>query len=266
MADFSWKRAFKHAAIPCVLAIVGLAALSTQVEDPEKLGEASAKPLLLLLGVCIGVSYLFQQGRRKQALAVALAFVALIGGIVAFAVLDRPHQHPLTAADRAPLVDVTEDGTRWLRHPTLGFAIHHPGAGFVAQPEAAAMIPTSDPRSVYYVYANAERDTILVVNVLFDLGASRDSFEDAFRGIETGMRESVLANLGSGVTVNIVDRQTNSSGERAEMSMHALIGQGHFRVHAFALHPSGKPSYVVGLSVISTTPDALANVLAQVRG
>jgi hypothetical protein len=264
MADFSWKRAFKHAAIPCVLAIGGLAALSTRVKDPEKLGEDSAKPLLVLLGVCLGVSYLFQQGRRKQALAVALAFVALIGGLVAWGFANR--SRPLTAADRAPLVDVTEDGMRWLRHPTLGFAIHHPGAGFVEEPSAVAMIPSRDDHSVYYAYANAEHDTILVVNVLHDLGASRESFEQAFHGIETGIRESVLAKFGSAVTVNIVDRQTMWFGDRGEMSLHAVIGQGHFRVHAFAMHPSDKPPYVVELSVISATPDALASVLAQIRG
>jgi hypothetical protein len=264
MAEFSWKRAFKHAAIPCVLAVGGLAALSTQVKDPEKLGEDSAKALLVLLGVCLGASRLWQLGQRKAAVGVAVAFVALIGGIVAFGFANR--SHPLTAADRAPLVDVTEDGARWLRHPTLGFSIHHPGAGFVEQPAAVATIPNRDDRSVYYAYTNAEHDTILVVNVLHDLGATRESFEDAFHGIETGIRESVLANLGSGVTVNIVDRQTMWFGDHGEMSMHAVIGQGHFRVHAFAMHPSGKPPYVVSLSVISATPDALANVLAQIRG
>src|SRR6186997_1512965 len=78
---------------------------------------------------------------KRALLHAALAFiVAVVIGAPAFAAFGSADSTarlaaPLTAAERAPLVEVDEGGQRRLRHPAFGFSLLHPGSGFREAPE-----------------------------------------------------------------------------------------------------------------------------------
>jgi hypothetical protein len=267
MPSFSWRRAAKHVAIPIVLVIVAMAALSTQAANPEKFGEACGQFLVFVLVVALAASYLAQTGRRRAAIGVSVAAVVAIGGLVVAIVATRPTHAKLSASDRMPLVESTEAGQRWLRHPALGFAFHHPGAGFVEAPQYADIMRASDrdAGSMYYAYADEQPSAILIVGMLAGMGDSRDSLEHSLDGIERGLRKSLASQLGSGVSIAISDRQVIWDDHRREATMHATIEGAHYRVHMFALQPTGKPPLVVALMVMSSDADALADVLTSLR-
>jgi hypothetical protein len=252
--SFSWKRGLKHAAIPSALFVVAGAVLATQSRDPEKLGEGMGRLLFVLIAVALGASYLWQTGKRRIALAVGIGFGALICGLTAAALATRPAHRPLA---RVPLLDVTEGGTRWLRHPALGFAVKHPGADYVEAPELAAVMGSGDPDTVYYAYTDSARTAVLAIGVMNDIGATRATLDDAMQGIERGLRAQAGA-------MSIADRQLTWDDHHHEARLHAVIGGAHYRVAAFAL-PERSPPLVVVINVISQDPDALADVLLALR-
>jgi hypothetical protein len=253
-ANFSWKRGLKHAAIPAALFLVAGAALATQSRDPEKLGEGMGRLLIVVIGAALGASYLWQTGKRRIALAVGIGVCALIGGLTAASLATWHAHRPLV---RVPLLDVTEDGTRWLRHPELGFAVKHPGADYIEAPELAAVMGNGDPDTVYYAYADAARTAVLTIGVMNDIGATRAALDDAIVGIERGLRAQVGA-------TSIVDRQLMWDDHHHEARLHAMIASAHCRVAAFAF-PGRSPPLVVVVNVISQAPDALADVLRALR-
>jgi hypothetical protein len=171
-ATYSWKKALAHAGIAAVVVVAAGAALvaTHRASDSERFGEGVGRFAAFVGLASYGISYLLQTGRRAAGLGVLITLVAAIAGLGVVVYLSSP-RFALTAADRAPLV---VDGDR-LRHPTLGFSIHNPGASFQPAPQWAEMIsPIGDgPEGTYDCYVNAGMppSVVLVVTVFPSQGA-----------------------------------------------------------------------------------------------
>jgi hypothetical protein len=253
--DFSWKRAIKHAAIPCLLVFVAGLALGVNSADPEKAGEGVGRFLVVVFGVSAGVSYLVQTGRKKAAIGVAVGSVALVVlAVVALWNEGGGHRKP-PPGFRAPML-ATSDGR--LEQPGLGFSIPHPGSGFIEKPELAAMASGAgaDRDAMYYAYADTGPTAVLVVTITADVMSNRVDLERFADGVERGFqKEAIKVGSAPPLVRNIV-----WTSERRDVTMSGKAGEGSYRVRVFA-----RPRYTLAITVASSDPTALAPVLDDVR-
>lgn len=256
---FSWKRAFKHAAIPCALVFVAGMALSMKAADPEKLGEGTGQFMVVVFLASVGASYLVQIGRKRTAIALAAGFVALVVAAV-IAVWPEGHRK-LPAGFRAPLMETSDGGQRRLEQPALGFSIRHPGEGFVEKPDYAARAAAAsrDPDTLFYAYARTEPTAILLVTLTADVSTTRASLEQFLDGIDHGVRESARKQLGSAAPPALA-RDVVWTDRRHEASLSGAVGDVGYRVRVFA-----RPRFTLAVMVMSSDPAALAPVLDDVR-
>lgn len=191
-AGFAWKRGLKHiGAVLGVLLVAGAVVAATWAKDPEKFGEGMGRFMVFAGLVTYGVSYLWQTGRRRWAMAAAGGFVALVAGLTVAVVLNLPKE--LTATEKAPLRQTTRDGRDMLEHPALGFRIAHPGAGFEdIDAEARRAVEQAFPGRndvTGWAWRNeASGDGLIVLLVKDDIGG-REGFAGLVRGLSESMAE-----------------------------------------------------------------------------
>jgi hypothetical protein len=268
MATYSWKRGLLHGLIWVVLVIAagGIIAASAGNADPEKIGEGTGRFALFALVLGVGISYLFQTGKRTLGWVAAAILFAGIAGLTVFAITyEREPAPPLTASDRAPLELVEVGGERRLRHPAFGFSILHPGPTFTMSPEMAGQMKKAlnDPSTQFHAWADMGAGSILVVGLVNGRGTSREDLERTIDGFEKGMTEAAGGKPAAGVVVKRESREV--SWERRQARLHTTVTmdavKAHVRVTAHGIEPAGKPPAIVVLISFATQTDALTGVL-----
>jgi hypothetical protein len=263
---FRWKRGLLHAAIPFALVIAAglVALLATNPVDPDKAGEGIGRFAFFAFLAGLGVSYLAQTGRRKAALWTGLGLVAVIAAVTVSVIAASRGNAPkrLSAADRAPLVEIEAAGAHRLQHPTLGFSILRPPASYRDSPTMLAMMGPAirDPDSVYYAFAETPPQAGLIVGVMSNLGESRAAFQHVIDGIRSGLADSARS---QSETITYERNEITGSDAHLEAHVHALFGAIHIQVNAYSVHPQGRGTVIVSVTVIAPEPTTLADVLAS---
>jgi hypothetical protein len=252
---FSGKRAAKHAALAFVLVIVagGIVTAAADVADPEKFGEGTGKFSVFAAALAFGVSWMFQTGRKVGAWSVIIGFVGLVAAVVVLIVSAPPYKRALDLArHRGPLV---RDGAQ-LRHPTLGFTVASPGAGYEENADAARMMGTGKDVQTY-AYMDGDRD-VFIVEILaqpLDSCAAVTGFLD---GANTAMGHKVADALAT--QLSIVDRRTIGSGTHCDATEHLAISDLHVRFHVYP-----RPTYAVLVASMSRDEHALEAAVDSLR-
>lgn len=267
MAAFSWKRGLKHAVLPFLLVIVaaGVVFAVRPPKNPEKFGEGIGQLAAVIGALAFGASYLGQTGRRVGAILLSIVIVGSLGALAAVFVIEAPKRQVLSEADRRSLVESSDGGERWLRHPTLGFAIHHPGEGFAEAPQFASMLEAKGggDDTVYYAYADAQPTAVLVVGVALARIDSSEDFARTVDDIESGIRDSA-AKQAPDAKLEVVEHTIDWDSGR-DARIHVVFAGAHMRLHVFARKRVDGASYVVILGAMSQSADALDNVIRELR-
>ena len=246
---FRWKRGLLHALIPFGLAVAGGLVLLLVVHpaDPEKLGEGVGRFGAACFVAGLGISYLAQTGRKKAALTASLALVAGVGTLVALLLVTMSDAKPVpTARDRAPLLEVSLDGKPHLKHPTLGFTLLRPPAGYHESPAMAAAMGAQDPGTITHAYAEDPPRAGLVVSVLFGVSDLRESVRDVKRGLESAMASQ------AGPDAKIVYARDDIAAEAAHL--HAVVNNAiHIHIDAYALHDRDAVAMIMAVAGDATT-------------
>lgn len=267
MAAFSWKRGLKHAVLPFLLVIVaaGVVVVVRPPKNPEKFGEGTGQFAFVIGALAFGASYLAQTGRRAAALVVAVATFGLLFAITSVVVFGWTNHPKLDPRDRVPLVEYSDNGERWLRHPTLGFALRHPGEGFKEAPQFAGLMArgAGSDDTLYYAYADAEPSAILMVGIAPEGADSAEDLGKTVDGIERGMRDSA-AKQTPDAKLEVIERTISWDSGR-DARLHIALAGAHMRLHVFARkRPDGTP-YIVILGAMSKSADALEREIAELR-
>jgi hypothetical protein len=253
-----WRRVIAHAAIAFVVlaALGGMGAATFASLSPYEAGRVGGT-VAAVGAVAAGIaSYLTQLG---AALVVRLAAVVAVVGV---AVLARvvPHRAAtesaldFAAVDRAPLV---EEASR-LRHPTLGFSIARPPAGFVDAPRLAAAFARTG--GFAYAYTDpASREGLFVL-----VGRGRDGSRADLTAQLLSMRNGIgdrAHEVGSAVHVEIAEQNVTGDDQHLEGHFHAIISGRHMRA---IVHPLRHDGAWVFVTILVTSADA--NALSDVLG
>ncbi len=216
------------------------------MKDPHRFGEGLGRLLVFAALVTAGLSYLWQHGKRRLAIAIAVGVVALITAIT-WTLLGTfgagATVTPLTAAERAPLT--LSRGK--LEHPTLHFTLEAPGVDFTlagdegARAIAAAMPGRDDVTGwLYRCPATGEAVLVMLFKSVLD---SRQGLE----GLVDGFRQSLLSAGGAAPTL-AGDGVVWTASERSA-SFTATLPNGPTVVCRFV----AGPTYVAG--VMATLAD-----------
>jgi uncharacterized membrane protein YgdD (TMEM256/DUF423 family) len=270
--SWSWKRSLLHAALAFGVAVAIGAAAFAVLQRPEsnatKFGEGVGRLSVFTAAVVFAASWLRQTGRRRAAIGLVAGFVALLGGLFAvLTVLPRgPGAHrvrALSSADRAPLVVVEAGGQRRLRHPTLGFSLLHPGAGFRDAPEvAAAMSDGRDPDAINYGFQEPASQSALVVSVMYGMGGSREKLSEHLDGVQRGVAGSVVGKS----DLRWLNKEISWDDHRhvGRLSV-SIAGQTRMELASYSVAPAGGDPFIVNLFVMTRQPDRFADLLASFR-
>ncbi len=251
---FRWKRGLLHALIPFGLAIAAglVLLLVTDPVDPDKLGEGVGRFGAACFVAGLGISYLAQTGKQRAAVVASIALVAGIGVLVALIVVTKPPARAhATARDRAPLREVSIGGAPHLEHPTFGFTLLRPPAGYHDSPALAATMGLQDPDTISYAYAEEPPQGGLVVSVLLgdrDLPAS-------VRGVRKGLESAMTAQLGPEAKLRYVRDEIGVD----EAHVYAVVNDAlHLHINAYQLRDRDA---IVMVVVVGATATQLADVL-----
>lgn len=252
-SEFRWGRAALHAVLALVLVIAVTSALAAiyDVADPQRFGEGVGRLSLFMMLGAVGVSYLFQTGRRAAAgivggLMLTLLVVLVVATMMVMANRDEP-------AEPMPAVELVREGSM-LRHPTRGFSIPDPGPAFAPQPELAASQIPPTPDSHAWVYADTAQGEALIL--ILDSGGATDSktFEEFFGGVLRGQRSAMDD---AGMAVEERERWVKWDDRRAHAYL--VVSQTlHLRVDAFGLE-EGEALVVVSSALQEERFAALAD-------
>jgi hypothetical protein len=269
-ASVSWGRALVHAVLAFVAVLAGGAVLAGVLgmagSDAHEAGQSIGRLAGLMAAAAFGGSYLLQTRRRGAALALAIAFVALVGAGVAAGIMNRsPHRDSsLTAAEKAPLVIADEDGERRLRHPGLGFSIMHPGPKFLEAPELAKPKPgrKHDDTTQEYAFADREGRSVLLVSVMKGMGGTRDKLTEHLDGVQRGF----VGSLPEGAPLHWEDKQVRWTDERREVRLVGAFGSGMgVQIAAYSMIRDGQEPFIVNVMMIAPDADRYASVTESFR-
>jgi hypothetical protein len=257
---WSWRRALAHAlvALGVVVAAGALLVAVGAVPEPQRFGEGLGRFGLLAMAVTAGVSYLAQTGRRRAAWGLALGTAGLLGLVTALLLgaLRADRSAALTATERADLQLEVRDGERWLTHPTLGFALRHPGPSFEPAQEVATAMASADADDGMATWGFVDRHTgeALAVMAVKGIESRRD-----LDGFLKGFRDS-LEGAGGRIEREDVAWDDARREVRLEMSI-----EGEARVSIRALGATRGPDRTAFLiATLATTDDpARAAVLVE---
>ena len=179
-----------------------------------------------------------------------------MGLVVALVVTKEPARRHATASDRAPLREVSIGGAPHLQHPTLGFTLLRPPAGYHGpRPALAAAMGIQDPDTISYAYAEEPPQGGLVISVLLgdhDLPAS-------VRGVRKGLEAAMTSQMGP--DAKLVYARDEVGAEEAHI--YAIVsGALHLHINAYQLRDRDAVVMVVG---VGATDTQLADVLASFK-
>lgn len=191
---FSWAKALlwlggvESAYFGIVLVLGASGATSGEFET---LGRRAAPIFVMALPVGVLLaSYTWQlDGRRAGMKAGALVALVVSAWTTAIVVSIRASAAQKAAArsiERRP-VELSLDGRRWIRHPFLGFELHHPGEAFRTgglNTFDALQLPIALQRTTW-TWADDREARVLLLVAASGPGASRERFE-AFWSSLTG--------------------------------------------------------------------------------
>lgn len=251
---WSTKRAWKHVGLFLLLALVIAAAGAPWVKDPHRYGQGVGRFMLFLGAGVFGLSVLWQTGKRRLAVGLAVGGVALVGGLTAFLVsAAAPTQRPIAEKDRGPL----ERSGDVLRHPSLGFSFELPRVGYddVTERGRETVSQTFAGRRDIAAWAWQESATgfmtmALLVNETWGGPEELSGFSNGFRSA-----------IGAGGPVTTVEE--SSTWERAERGDLIVVKDpsGVFMAVRFRV----AESYAVGLVVSGKDADSVkARVLTLI--
>jgi hypothetical protein len=270
--SWSWKRALLHAGLAfgavVALGAAAFAVLQRPESNASKFGEGVGRLSVFTAAVVFGTSWLGQSGRRRAAIGLVAGFVALVGGLFAVITLTPRgpgghHARALSAADRAPLVVITEGGQPRLRHPTLGFSLSHPGPAFRDAPEVAvAMSDVRDPDAINYGFQEPGSQSALVVSVMYGMGGSRAALSEHLDGVQRGLAGSPVGKSDLRVLKKEVTWDDHRHLGRLSVS---IAGEMHVELASYSVVPVEGDPYIVNLFVMTRQPDRFADLLASFR-
>jgi len=256
----SWQRVLGPAvaALGVIVAVGAAVVAADVVQDPQRFGEGLARLALVSMLIAGAVSYLAQLGRRRTAVAVAVGSVALLGLVTGLLVgtWDDAPANPLTPAERSDLRIEVRDDRRWLAHPTLGFAVRHPGPSFEPAREVAVAMANADADDGMATWGFVDRHTGEALAVMAVKGIeSRQDLE----GFLKGFRDSL------GSAGGRIDREEVAWGaDRREVRLDMVI-DGEARVSIRALGAPLGPDRAPFLVAILATTDDPARAAALVE-
>ena len=252
-AGFSWRRGLLAGAPIAALTIGYFAWLRRSAPSPEAALRGWWVIALLVLGeivLSLGTSYLSQTGRKEIAKLVSVgAALALLGGVWWYG--HRPGSTVFTDEERAAFVI----GEQRLVHPTLGFSVLNPGPGFVATGSQAFR-----SNAQFYVFTDRAAGEALTIGLFKGQGDSAHSLRELVYSMAG--QASALAG-GSGARVRVVQLDVPET-DPPRGDLHAIIGAGkHYRLRAYGWNRPGKAPIAVMIAILSSSPDAHADVLAS---
>jgi hypothetical protein len=208
------------------------------------------------IAAALAGEYLRRTGRVVAGKLLAFAGMAwLLGGCALLAA--KTNTTTLTDAERAPFVSVDDGGQRWLRHPTLGFSVLHPGPGFQAERAVAFRRDAQ-----FYSFIDPGERERLVIGLFKGQGESSVSLRTL---LETMSRQADTLGGGAQAPARVVELET-SPGEPPRGVLHLVLGDGrHFRTTAYGWRSPDGTSFATLVAVIAQAPDASADVLASFR-
>ena len=267
---FSWKRGLLHAVLALVAVVVFGAALAgvlgMEGAAAREAGQAIGRLAGIIGGAAFGGSYLFQTRRRAGALALGLAFVALVGAGIVGGMMKRGRNRntSLTAEEKAPMVIADEDGERRLRHPGFGFSLLHPGPKFLEAPELVKPKPGQkhDDTTQEYGFADREDNAVLLVSVMKGMGGTREQLVAHVDGVQRGFVESLPA----AGPLHWGDKQvTWTDGEKRARLEGSFGADMRLELTAYSiLRPDHEP-FIVNVMMISPDAERFANVTGSLR-
>jgi hypothetical protein len=216
--------------------------------------------LVLVIGPDIALvlagDYLQRTGRVAVGKLLAFAGLAwLLGGCALLAA--KTSAVTFTDAERAPFVTVEEDGRRWLRHPTLGFSVLHPGPGFSAERSEAFRQDAH-----FYSFVDPNERERLTIGLFKGQGGSAASLRTL---LETMSRQTDTLGGGNGLPARVVDLDAAPT-EPPRGALHVVLGDGrHFRAAAYAWRSADGTPFAILVAIMARAPDAGADVLASFR-
>jgi hypothetical protein len=260
---FSWKRGVAHAMIPVAILIAAAAVLiaTDHVARVDDFTEGLTKFTIFVFAITLGLSHLVQTGRRREALFAGLATAALVGILIATALVGRSDHPKVAEWLKQPLIR----GDARLTHPVLHFSIKDPGAAFVESPTVAKAMTdatANDPLTYSYGYAKGSPsapDAALVITVFSGMGNSKSELDQYLDGM-TRMFASKLPNA------TVLEHAVSWMPGTHEGRFHAVFGGAnhvYVRVHAVP-RTDGEP-YVVSLVAIAHDADTLSDVVTSFR-
>jgi hypothetical protein len=192
----------------------------------------------------------------------AVVWILVVGCIALFASgfvegLGKRSTPALTAADRTPLIDETVAGQRRLRHPTLGFSFHHPGATFAPSQKVTDAMQAAHPdkRFHYYAFVDDPPTTVVEIAMMNEDVPNREAMVRELAELEKSFgSKGKAATYDDGVTWTDQLHDAHFAGE---------IDGEHIRVRMIPISPKDHPQVVVALIVASQDPNALADTLAS---
>jgi hypothetical protein len=264
---FSWKKGALHAGLAALVVVgVGIVLSAAGVaKDPEKLGEGIGRLALFVVLGALGMSVLFQTGRRRMAWALIGVAGVVVAAVVGVALLARrTGEVPLTPVEKRPLVDEMRDGQRWLVSSALGFAVRHPGKAFTPMPRAmVAGAFGADVDASGDAFVDADHGAVVMLLVTSMAPASSDDLEAMAKGIRRGLEKSLGALTAGKELATLRDEVAWRDGD-GQVHLHRSDGTVHLHVDGWRGIYGGHPRTVV-LVAFTTEGDALSGMANSFR-
>jgi hypothetical protein len=269
---WSWKRALLHAlfAFIAVLAVgVGAFALLARPEsDGRVFGEGLGRLSVFSAAVVFVASWLLQTGSRKTGIAMIAGIATVMVGLFVLIAsgaygIKGPADNRVTAAERAPLEEITEAGERRLRHPAFGFSIRHPGPGFQESAEVVkAMGMRPDPESQTYGFIDADSGAIFALSVMKGMGASQLALKQHLDNFERGLRSSLAVKA----EPRTLEKGILWDERRRVGTLRVAVGEDiGVALAAYAVERPAQAPFIVNLSITAHNAERFKSLLDSFR-
>jgi hypothetical protein len=251
-----WRALF-HALILLGL-LIGLSAV---VSALGLVGDVLGRLLIPISFLTFGVSYLLQEGRSQEKSTGRRIVAGLaIGMAVRFMATAAPERgRQITEQEAQPLITIEQDGRKLLKHPYLGFTLHHPGPSFrELSPEELGEVKGAgggeELKPLVYGFTDPEQGVVLILS-LAKGRVSRAEMEGFPRRFATLFQAAVIEE--QSVEWSDIEREAFVRGSSEEMRFSA-------RARAVELGPEAEPFLMV-VGALGHAPEALDPILGSLR-
>lgn len=200
---------------------------------------------------------------RKWAIAFYAVLLTATAAVMYWIYANRHQVQPLSTAEAQDLVAVDQVDGKWLKHPTLGFALRHPGPKFFASREAEEKIGYGDdPSSRFQVYTELDTGRMIIVALSRRPGMDGAGFAAAVDSIARIYLHKTAAGFDREAPVETLQQEVDP--ERRTAAIHTRIdGKAHLRIEARASRLTGDTDYLLVLITLSPADDSLAPISAS---